>query len=185
MKRITTIFLAAILAAVFAFPVFAQTNPTISQGRAIEIARSFLATSGFPEGDLMHAFTIVRNNRLVWDVEFWSGNTEYEFYIDAFSGEIVGFEMELNERPQLPQGMAHGTGPHWGPNNQQVQLAISPARAHQIATEVIGGGTVRQSGLGFYQGHSVHQLEVDFGASRFQVFVTTDTGQVVRLRVRR
>ena len=184
MKRFkTAIFLVIFLVGILTSG-FAQSQQ-ITQQRALEIARNFLTTMNFEPGNLIHAFTVTRNNRLVWDVEFWNDNIEYEFYIDAFTGAIINFEMEVHDfplsSPSSPTGTPMAQNPHRSP---QHPLNISVASAHEIALGLIGGGIVGESRLGFYQGHSVHQFEIESGARRFQVFITTDTGEVVRLRSR-
>ena len=172
MKKFAILFLAVVLSLTALTQANSQT--AVSQERAIEIALAFKAAAGFASGELSHAVTTTRNNRLVWDIEFWHGNTEYEFYIDAATGQIVVFEME--NHPSPPAVARHRSPQH--------PLDISAARANEIAIAMVGGGEVIESNLGFYQGDSVYQLAIEFGARRFQVFVTTDTGEVVRLRSR-
>jgi len=182
MRRFASAVLAAALSALVLVPAFAQ-DARITQDRAVEIARGFKAAAGFPAGELIHAFAITRNGRLIWDVEFRAGNTEYEFYIDALTGEIVGFEME---RHNLPPGAPH---PRFSSRTSPTHpLNVSAAQALEIAARLVGGGNVDESlmeiGLGFYHGRSVHQISMASDGRRFQVFVATDTGEVLRLRSR-
>ncbi|MDR0512947.1 MAG: PepSY domain-containing protein [Treponema sp.] len=188
MKKFNIAIFTFIFSVVLLTSAFAQSQQ-ITQQRALEVARNFLTAMNSESGVLVHAFTVTRNNRLVWDIEFWSGSIEYEFYIDAFTGAIINFEMEVHDfplgTPPSPGATPMAQNPHVGQQRSpQHPLNISAASAHQIALELVGGGVVRESGLGFYQGHSVHQLAIESGVRRFQVFVTTDTGEIVRLRSR-
>ena len=75
----------------------AQNNTSgddIGEAKAREIA---LADAGLAEADV----TFIKVNldrddgRLVYDVEFYSGNAEYDYEIDAATGDIVGYDSEI------------------------------------------------------------------------------------------
>ena len=44
----------------------------------------------------------VEKGKAVWEVEFYYGNTEYDFEIDAYTGEILKKHQEIEERPTKP-----------------------------------------------------------------------------------
>lgn len=75
----------------------AQNNTSgddIGEAKAREIA---LADAGLAEANV----TFIKVNldrddgRLVYDVEFYSGNAEYDYEIDAATGDIVGYDSEI------------------------------------------------------------------------------------------
>ena len=75
----------------------AQNNTSgddIGEAKAREIA---LADAGLAEADV----TFIKVNldrddgRLVYDVEFYSGKAEYDYEIDAATGDIVGYDSEI------------------------------------------------------------------------------------------
>lgn len=71
-----------------------QTGDDIGEAKAREIA---LADAGLAEANV----TFIKVNldrddgRLVYDVEFYSGNAEYDYEIDAATGDIVGYDSEI------------------------------------------------------------------------------------------
>ena len=54
------------------------------------------------------------------------------------------------------------------------------ATAHEIATQRVGGGAVRQVEHGFYRGSEVHKFFIEFGGANFRVYVDADTWEVAR-----
>ncbi len=55
-----------------------------------------LKHAGLSESDVTRLEVKIdrENGRLVYEVEFYVGNTEYEYDIDAYTGEIIKFEIE-------------------------------------------------------------------------------------------
>ena len=68
-------------------------NPPITREMAIEIAERDLLERGL-SAEFRSASISWERNQWVWEVEFRSGRTEYEWYINVDTGEIVKFERD-------------------------------------------------------------------------------------------
>ena len=70
------------------------TTATISEDDARQAA---LTHAGLSEGDVTFINTHLDRDdgRLVYDVEFYSGNSEYDYEIDAATGEIVSYDYDV------------------------------------------------------------------------------------------
>lgn len=68
----------------------------IGEEKANQIA---FAHAGVSEGSVYELEVEIdyEHHAMVYEVEFSSGNTDYEYYIDAVSGEIVNFETEYDD----------------------------------------------------------------------------------------
>ena len=68
----------------------------IGEEKANQIA---FAHAGVSEGSVYELEVEIdyEHHAMVYDVEFSSGNVDYEYYIDAVSGEIVNFEKEYDD----------------------------------------------------------------------------------------
>ena len=75
---------------------------TVDQITEEQAKQAALSHAGLTEADVtfinVHLDTedgTAMNNRLVFEVEFYSGNTEYDYEIDASSGEIISFDHDV------------------------------------------------------------------------------------------
>ena len=68
-------------------------SPAIGRERAIEIAEADLSARGL-SGTFRSASMGWERNQWVWEVEFRSGRTVYEWYINVNTGNIVKFEID-------------------------------------------------------------------------------------------
>jgi len=75
---------------------------TVDQITEEQAKQAALSHAGLTEADVTfinaHLDTedgTAMNNRLVFEVEFYSGNTEYDYEIDASSGEIISFDHDV------------------------------------------------------------------------------------------
>ena len=74
----------------------------------------------------------LEDNRLVYDVEFYSGNVEYDYDIDAVSGAIVSADKDI-ENYVIPAQ----------PSTEAKATEISVEKAKQIALSHAGVGSAR------------------------------------------
>ncbi len=77
-------------------PAASPSEETISSGEAKAIA---LNHAGFTEGDIRNYRSEIDRERgkLVYEIEFDSGNYEYEYEIDAVSGAVLKAEKDFND----------------------------------------------------------------------------------------
>ena len=112
------------------------------------------------------------NNRLVYDVEFYSGNVEYDYDIDAVSGAIVSADKDI-ENYVIPAQ----------PSTEAQATEISVEKAKQIALSHAG---VSASNVHFEKVELDHEngilvYEVDFksGNIEYDYDINASTGAIV------
>ena len=79
----------------------AAAESYIGETKAFEIA---LSHAGITTGDLLFSkIHLDRDDgRVIYDVEFYAGNKEYDYEIDAITGNILGFDSDM-ENDYIPQ----------------------------------------------------------------------------------
>lgn len=81
-------------------PVSSFANSTrgkfIGEAKAKQIA---LNNAGLKEKDVSFVKTGLKfdDGRSIYDIEFYSGNTEYDFEIDTKTGKILDFDYDMND----------------------------------------------------------------------------------------
>lgn len=117
-------------------PASPQTTTPAANNAAITVEEAkaiVLANTGLQETDV--TFTKVHldwdDGRQLYEVEFYSGNTEYDYDIDANTGDILSYDTQT-ENHAIPSGQA-------GP--QQTAAAVDEATAKATALENVPGAT--------------------------------------------
>ena len=99
------------------------------------------------------------DNRLVYDVEFYSGNVEYDYDIDAVSGAIVSADRDIENYviPAQPSAEAQAS-------------EISVEKAKQIALSHAGVGSARftKAKIDYENGVKVYEIEFKVGNMEYQ-----------------
>lgn len=110
----------------------ASAGGQIGEAEARSIA---LAHAGVPEEGAVFVKSYLDRDhgRVVYDIEFYSGSAEYDYEIDAASGQIVGFDRDI-ERRMIP-GPAAAAQP---PVPVQTLPAAAPAMGAAGANGYIG-----------------------------------------------
>lgn len=147
-------------------PPAAQTsgNRYITPERAQEIA---LAHAGVTAADASFVQTRLdyEHGQAEYEVEFYVGNTEYDYDIDALSGEIRSFDHDI-EGYQPPAADASGQ--------------ITPQRAQEIAlAQAPAGSSVIKCKLDYDGGRAVYELELRSGAVEYDCEIDAATGAVL------
>ena len=146
-----------------------QTGDDIGEAKAREIA---LADAGLTEADV----TFVKVNldrddgRMVYDVDFYSGNAEYDYEIDAATGDIVGYDSEIENFDIQAQ-------------IQQAGDVISLDQAKEAALKAAGldAANVRWIKEEFDRddGRSVYELECVSGETEYDFEINAADGTVM------
>ena len=149
----------------------------ISETKAKEIT---LQHAGVPEKETKFMFV-----KLDWDdgipvyeVEFYHGNKEYDYEINATNGSIIGFDYDAEQ--QIPQ-----TQPQ-APTPQQNQY-IGETKAKQIALAKAGLSANNVSGMmvkfDYDDGYAVYELEFRQGATEYECDVDAVNGTVLKFEM--
>lgn len=135
----------------------------ITADRAKEIA---LADAGLSASGV----TFIRANldwddgRAVYEVEFYSGSTEYDYEIDAVTGAIRSADRDV-EGFTVPSTSGGAT--------------ITADRAKEIALAEVPGGTVFKCQLDRDDGRLVYEVEVYSGTTEYDFEIDAQTGSIL------
>ena len=116
----------------------------------------------------------LEDNRLVYDVEFYSGNVEYDYDIDAVSGAIVSADKDIENYviPAQPSTEA--------PEKAQAS-EISVEKAKQIALSHAGVGSARftKAKIDYENGVKVYEIEFKVGNMEYEYDINVLNGAIV------
>ena len=112
----------------------------------------------------------LEDNRLVYDVEFYSGNVEYDYDIDAVSGAIVSADKDI-ENYVIPAQ----------PSTEAKATEISVEKAKQIALSHAGVGSARftKAKIDYENGVKVYEIEFKVGNMEYEYDINVVNGAIV------
>ena len=113
------------------------------------------------------------NNRPVYDVEFYSGNVEYDYEINAATGAIVSFDQDIENYAIPTQTAAAPT--------QAATSGISADRAKQIALSHAGvsGASFTKVELDTDDGVRVYEIEFKVGNVEYDYDIDATSGAII------
>ena len=113
------------------------------------------------------------NNRYEYDVDFYSGNVEYDYEINAVSGIILSADRDI-ENYVIP------TQPSTSAADTQTS-EISVERAKQIALSHAGVGSARfkKAKLDYENGVKVYDIEFKVGNLEYEYDINVSNGAVI------
>lgn len=150
-----------------------QASETESAGEYIgdtSAKSAALKHAGLNEADVTMKKIVLESDdgKMVYDVEFYKGNTEYDYEIDAKDGTVLSFDNELDDDL----------------NDQAPADAIGEEKAKAIALERAELSEDAVSGLyvTYDTDDGVPEYEVQFRADRteYEVTVHAQTGEVLQ-----
>ena len=150
-----------------------STSSYISVERAKEIA---LADAGVKAADavFLRAQLDWDDGRAEYEVEFYSGNVEYDYDIDAVTGAIRSSDRDL-ENFRIPT-----TGTTQTNQGGTSGSTISSERAKEIAlAEVPSVTIVVKCQLDWDDGRQVYELELRNGRTEYDFEIDAQTGDIV------
>ena len=117
------------------------------------------------------------NGRLVYDIEFYSGNVEYDYDIDAVSGDIVSYDYDI-ENYDIPVQPTAAPAPA---PTKAASSGISAERAKQIALSHAGVGSAHftKVELDTEDGIRVYEIEFKVGNVEYDYDINAATGAIV------
>ena len=142
----------------------------ISAERAKEIA---LKHAGITEDNALFVRVKAEHkpNRIIYDIEFYADNKEYDYEIDGETGEILSFDYEIE----------NGRSPSQSPNGDQKY--ISEADAKSIALEKAGldasNVTYRKCKFEFDDGLAIFDIEIVSNGKEYEFEINAITGDIL------
>jgi uncharacterized membrane protein YkoI len=162
-------------------------NQKINAARAKEIA---LAHAGFAKKDVTFVKVELdkENGRTVYEVEFVKDRVEYDYEIDALTGEILSAEQEDREdgrRPIVPN--PNGDKPTTdAPSSSPAEL-LSDEDAEDIALNHAGvtrnDAKALRSKLDREDGRTVYEIEFRVGKTEYEYEIDAKDGTIVKYEI--
>lgn len=109
-----------------------------------------------------------------YEVEFVSGNTEYDYNIDAVSGAIRSFDFETNNGPSAGS-------PATGENTALPAGSISEADAKKIALEKVPGATDSNLRIktDYDDGIMKYEVKIVYNEMKYEFEIDAATGTIL------
>lgn len=166
----------------------AQSNNTVGDigiEKANEIAMSH---AGLSSGSVsfVKAKIDTEDGVKVYDIEFYSGNVEYDYEINAATGAIMSFDQDIEnyEIPTQPQSSAPtqaATQPQTAAPTQAASSVISVDKAKQIALSHAGvsGASFKKVKLDTDDGVRVYEIEFKVGNVEYEYDIDASSGAII------
>lgn len=130
---------------------------------AKEIARK---DAGASSSVTYHEAKLDRDDgRMIYEIEFYSGNTEYDYEIDALTGTILKKDYDI-------EGFAI-------PSTETGNKRIGKEKAKEIALEKAPGAKVTDCDLDTDDGRSVYEIEMKNGRMEYECKIDAYTGKIL------
>ena len=143
-----------------------QTGELIGDARAREIALNHAGVSA-SQATFFRTQMDWEHGRQVYEVEFWSGNTEYDYEIDAVTGDIRSYDFDV-ENYNIPSG------------NQASGNYISQERAQQIAQDRVPTATLVELKFEFDDGRAVYEGKLREGRMEYEFEIDAVSGSILQ-----
>ena len=147
-----------------------QQSASITEEQAKEIAANH---AGVAVADLtFHSVSLKEDDgRRVYDVEFYSGSTEYDYEIDAATGDILSYDNDV-ENFSIPQQQGTATGSYIG---EDAAKAAALQRAGLTEDQV----RWEKCELDEDDGRVSYELEFSSGQHEYECEVEAFTGEIL------
>ena len=146
-------------------------NISVEDAKQIAFAHAKIAQSGVT---FIKAKLDTEDGRQVYDIEFYSGNTEYDYEIDAISGEIVSSDMDI-ENYTIPAQTAAQS------NNTAGDIGIEKAKEIAMSHAGVSPGSISfvKAKLDTEDGVKVYDIEFYSGNVEYDYEINAATGAIV------
>lgn len=144
-----------------------QNTITVEEAKNIALNHANLKTANFVKAELES-----EDGRLVYEVEFYVDNVEYDYKIDAISGQILSFDNEIESRVYVQ------TPSETSQNTITAEKAKSIALNHAQVSE----SSVRKMKVELERenGRLVYQVEFKVNNTEYDYEIDAATGEIVK-----
>ena len=159
----------------------AQSNNTVGDigiEKAKEIAMSHAGVSA-GSVSFVKAKIDTEDGVKVYDIEFYSGNAEYDYEINSATGAIVSFDQDI-ENYEIPTQPAAPTQAQTAAPTQAASV-ISVDKAKQIALSHAGvsGASFKKVKLDTDDGVKVYEIEFKVGNVEYEYDIDASSGVII------
>lgn len=150
----------------------------ITADRAKEIA---LNHAGVKAADAVFLLASLdrEDGRVCYEVEFYSGSTEYDYDIDAVTGAILSFDHEL-DRYTLPTGTQKPSSTPAPSAPASSDGLIGEAKAREIAQSRAPDAQIVKCKLDRDDGQYIYEIELRQGRTEYECEINAATGAVLK-----
>lgn len=162
-----------------------STAQTANQGSTVQ-QNNYIGEQAAQDAALAHAGVSAQNvsfvrTKLDWDngrwqyeVEFYDQGTEYDYSIDAVTGEVLGYDYDAEYYTANNNTAAMQTAPG-------AQISAEDAKAIALAHAGVSAQDAQRMEMGFdnEHGRSVYEFEWHVGWTEYSCDVDANTGEVV------
>lgn len=162
-----------------------STAQTANQGSTAQ-QNNYIGEQAAQDAALAHAGVSAQNvsfvrTKLDWDdgrwqyeVEFYDQGTEYDYSIDAVTGEVLGYDYDAEYYTANNNTAAMQTAPG-------AQISAEDAKAIALAHAGVSARDAQRMEMGFdnEHGRSVYEFEWHVGWTEYSCDVDANTGEVV------
>ena len=119
--------------------------------------------------------------RIVYEIEFYSGSTEYDYEVDAYTGDILEFDYDaeghITESDKTVPGASLSGGASY----------ITPEEAKQVSLDRVGlteeQVTYREVSFDFEDGAAVYQIEFVSDGKEYELEISAVSGEILEYSV--
>ena len=169
MKKISTLSIATILGATIlsgSFMSFATNNSYIGVEKAKSIA---LKDAGVSNVTFVKAKLDTEDGVKVYDVEFYKGNVEYDYEIDAKTGKILEKDTDI-ENYTIPTKQT---------KNNNAYIGVEKAKAIALKDAGLGSATFTKAKLDTDDGIKIYDIEFRSGNMEYDYEIDAKTGTIL------
>ena len=162
-----------------------STAQTANQGSTVQ-QNNYIGEQAAQDAALTHAGVSAQNvsfvrTKLDWDngrwqyeVEFYDQGTEYDYSIDAVTGEVLGYDYDAEYYTANNNTAATQTAPG-------AQISAEDAKAIALAHAGVSAQDAQRMEMGFdnEHGRAVYEFEWRVGWTEYSCDVDANTGEVV------
>ena len=185
MKKISTLSIATILGATIlsgSFMSFATNNSYIGVEKAKSIA---LKDAGVSNVTFVKAKLDTEDGVKVYDVEFYKGNVEYDYEIDAKTGKILEKDTDI-ENYTIPtkQTTKQAANKNNTKNNvknttNNAYIGVEKAKAIALKDAGLGSATFTKAKLDTDDGIKIYDIEFRRGNMEYDYEIDAKTGTIL------
>lgn len=149
------------------------TTKKITKAKAKSIALKHAGVSA-SKATFVKAKLDYEDGRRVYEIEFYSGNTEYDYEILASNGKIISYDKEI-ENYEIPR------------KNTSSSTYIGKAKAKSIALKDAGvsasSATFTKTKLDYEDGIRVYEIEFYTNSTEYEYEINAKTGKICDMDV--
>lgn len=162
----------------------AQTAELTAAGSAVSVSSDYIGEEAAKAAALQHAglneseVTFIKsrldreNRQMVYEIEFYSENTEYDYEVDAYTGDILTFDYDAE---QYFTDAGNKTGTITSDEAKQISLDRAGLTAAQV--------TYREVSFDYEDGRAVYQIEFIADGKEYELEISAADGSVLEYSV--